>query len=377
VASIYGEELEMFRQTVRTFFDREFEPHWEKFDKHGTDRALWTKCAEVGLVGTCIPQEYGGAGGDPLTKIIIAEELGRSIAGATVGVSVTIDIANDMIIDFGTEEQKRAYLPGIASGAILQTMAVTEPDAGSDATAIRTTAVRDGDDYVINGSKCFICNATKADLIMTVVKTDPTKRGSGMSVILVPADTPGVTTRASEMMGWRGGNVGEIYYDDVRVPAGNLLGREGGGLQVIMGTFVLDRLQIGARSLAAAELAFELTLDWCRNRKIGGQRLIDYQNTQFKIAEMHTELTVARTYFDQMVQKYKDKTFTVSDGSMIKLHLCELEGRVLDTCVQLFGGMGYMHETPISRMYTAARVQRIYAGTSEIQKIQIAKALAN
>jgi alkylation response protein AidB-like acyl-CoA dehydrogenase len=254
-------------------------------------------------------------------------------------------------------------------------MPLTEPDAGSDPTAIKTTAVRDGDHYVINGDKFFISNGASADVLYVVAKTDPTKRGRGMSVIIVDRGTKGVEQRKIPMVGWSAGDTGELHFRDVRVPVENLLGREGGAMEILMSTFLEDRIQIGARCLGAAETALRLALEYSKERKVFGQRVIDFQNSQFFLAECKTDIEVGRALVDQSVMKLRDKQFTFEDGAVLKLWMTEMEGRVVDKCQQLFGGAGQMRETPIAHMYTAARIQRIYAGTSELQKVSIARAL--
>ncbi|WP_114951624.1 acyl-CoA dehydrogenase family protein [Sphingosinicella terrae] len=368
VESPYGEELEMYRETVRAFFRREVEPRVREFEEHGSDRAIWRKAGEYGILGATIPEEYGGAGAHRMAIMVAAEELGYAPSGATMGSFIGTDICTNFLVDHGTEEQKKAWFPGILTGDVIQAMALTEPESGSDATSIRTTAVRDGDDYVINGSKCFISNGSKADLIYAIVKTDPAAKGRGMSVILVPGDTPGVTRRRMITQGYKGGDTGEIFFDNVRVPVSNLLGEENKAMAMFIPTIGLDRMQIVARSVGAAQAAFELTVEHCRNRKIFGQRLVDFQNTQFMLAQMETEISVGRAYLDNLIRKMWAGTLTDADSSMAKIWLCELEFRTLDSCVQLWGGNGWMDENPISRMFTAARVQRIFAGATELMK---------
>jgi alkylation response protein AidB-like acyl-CoA dehydrogenase len=254
-------------------------------------------------------------------------------------------------------------------------MPLTEPDAGSDATAIKTTAIRTGNEYVLNGDKFFISNGASADVLYVVAKTDPTLRGRGMSVIIVDANTPGVSRRKIPMVGWPAGDTGEINLRDVRVPMENLLGKEGEAMRILMSTFLEDRLQIAARCVGAAETALNLTLAYVKERKVSGQRVIDFQNTQFVLAEAKTDLEVGRAFLDQSIMKLRDKKFTFEEGAMLKLWVTEMENRVVDKCQQLFGGAGQMRDTPIAQMYTAARIQRIYAGTSELQKVAIAKAM--
>jgi acyl-CoA dehydrogenase len=372
----YTEEHELFRRTARAFFDKELNPHYRRYaEAGGIDKEFWRKAGQAGLLGSGIPEEYGGPGGDFVFNVILAEELGRSVGSSLTGSSLMADMATNILMAAGTDAQKRKYAPGILSGDVSQAMPLTEPDAGSDVTAIKTTAVRDGDHYVINGDKFFISNGTGADVLYVVAKTDASQRGRGMSIIIVDADAKGVERRKIPMVGWPAGDTGELHFRDVRVPVANLLGKEGDAMRIMMSTFLEDRIQISARCIGAAQLALELTLDYVKQRKAFGQRVIDYQNTQFVLAEVKTDLEVARAFVDQSVMKLRDKRFTFEDGAMLKLFCTEMENRVIDKCQQLFGGAGQMRDTPIAQMYTAARIQRIYAGTSELQKVAIAKGL--
>jgi alkylation response protein AidB-like acyl-CoA dehydrogenase len=366
--SIYGEDLEMFRASLRSFYRKEVEPNVKSFEANGVGYDIWRKAGAAGLLGVCVPEEYGGAGDEGLAIVIGAEELGYSPAGASAGAFLGTDICTLFLRSHGTEAQKQKYFPTILTGETVQCMGMTEPESGSDAIAIRTTAVRDGDDYVLNGSKCFISNGAKANLLYIIAKTDPAARAKGMSIILVERGTPGLTQRRMKTMGYAGGDTGEIFLDNVRVPVSNLLGPEGGALRIFQTQMALDRLQVCARSLGAAQAAFEMTLEYTRNRKIFGQRVIDFQNTQFKLAEIETDLAIGRAYMDELVRKYRKGTFNDRDGWRCKVWFPEMEFRTLDTCVQLWGGNGWMDEMPISRMFTAARVQRIYAGATELQK---------
>lgn len=370
--SAYGEELEMFRRTVRSFFQNDVEPRLNELQK-GTDEKFWKDAGKAGLLGVAVPEEYGGPGASPLAICIVAEELGRSPAGATLGSCLNADMTTLFMVNYGNEEQKRKWLPGIVSGDVIQCTALTEADSGSDAASIRATAVRDGDHYVINGAKSYISNGVKSHLMYVLAKTDPSKKGRGISMILVPSDTPGVTARLMPTMGFPGGDTAEIFFDNVRVPVENLVGEEGMGLAMFQPIISLDRLQICARSQGAAEAAFELTLDYVRNRKIFGQRLIDFQNTQFKMADVETEIALGRALLNETIRKYNAGTITDRDSSILKIYMPEMEFRVMDTCLQFWGGSGFMHETTISRMFTAARVQRIYAGATELQKSMLAR----
>jgi acyl-CoA dehydrogenase len=372
----YTEEHEQFRRTVRAFLDKELEPHYKTYAaKGGLDKAFWKKAGSAGILGSQVPEEYGGPGGDFTFSVILSEEIGRSVGSAATGSSLMADVGLAILVHAGTEEQKRKYLPLAVAGDISSAMPLTEPDAGSDATAIKTTAVKDGNDYVINGEKYFISNGTTADILYVVAKTDPTKRGAGMSIIFVPADTPGVSRHKIPLIGWPQGDTAAFKFDNVRVPQKNLMAKEGEAMKIMMATFLEDRLQIAGRSLGAAELALRLTVDYVKQRKAFGQRVADFQNTQFMLAECKAEIDVGTAFVDMSMIQLREGKLTFSDGASLKLWMTEMEGRVMDRCLQLHGGAGLMIDTPIALMYTAARIQRIYAGTSELQKVSIAKAL--
>jgi acyl-CoA dehydrogenase len=276
----YSDEHEAFRRTVRSFLDREHEPRLGELErKGGVDDEFWRKAGEAGLLGLA----HTG-GGDFTFYAISAEELGRTTGSATTGSSLMGDVATYILVNHGTDAQKEKYLPGILSGEWIQAMPLTEPGAGSDATAITATAIRDGDDYVINGDKYFISNGANARLLYVVAKTDPAQRGRGMSVIIVEADTPGVTQAKIKMVGWKHGHTGALSFTDVRVPVTNLVGSEGGAMGILLSTFLEDRIQIAARCVGAASRALELTIDYVKERKAFGQRVIDFQNSQFALA---------------------------------------------------------------------------------------------
>ena len=363
----FSEELEMFRDTVRKFLAAELVPCNGMFDSQQTLRAFWRKAGALGLLGAAIPEQYGGPGLDRLSIVIIAEELGRLSAGAVAGASLTSDIATSVLIDAGSEEQKRKWFPGILAGEVIQALAMTEPEAGSDAGAIRTRAVRDGDHYIINGSKCFISNGTIADVIYVIAKTEGSERTRGMTAFIVPADTPGLTRRKHSTLGYRGGDTGELFFDDVHVPVTDRIGDEGAAFKLFDTAVTLDRFHIASRSWASSQTAFETTLEHARQRKMFGQRLIDMQNTQFKLGMIETELKVARSFIDCSLEAYRCGEFGMADGAMLKIWLPEMEGRVMDACLQLWGGSGWMEDHPIAQMFTAARLQRIWAGATELQ----------
>lgn len=371
--SPYGDEMEMYRATVRAFFEREVEPRYREFEAEGTDRAIWKKAGDYGILGATIPESHGGPGANRFSIMVAAEELGYAPSGATVGSFIGTDICTNFLVDYGTEPQKERYFPKILTGECVQAMGMTEAESGSDAFACRTTAVRDGDDYVINGSKIYISNGAKADVIYVLAKTQPELKAKGLSMIIVEKGTPGLTQRRMITQGYKGGDTGELFFDDVRVPVGNLVGPENGAAGMFVPNMALDRLQIVARSIGASERAFQMTLEHCQNRKLFGQRLIDFQNTQFVMATMETEIRVGRAFYNSLLRKVRDNVITDAESSMAKIWLTELEFRTLDNCLQLWGGQAWMDDHPISRMFTAARVQRIFAGASELMKAQLAR----
>ncbi len=377
--SLFTAEHEIFRETCRRFYERELEPNYLRWEKagQGTDKQFWKKAAEAGLVGMAIPEEYGGPGGDFLYNLIQNEEMGRFVGGASVGAAIATDVMTTVLIEHGTNEQKLRWCPGILSGDVVQAMGLTEPGSGSDVSGLQTRARKQGGDFLLSGNKCYVSSGDKADLLYVIAKTDrdiEQARGA-MTVFLVDRKLPGVVVRRMETLGMRASSVGECFFEDVRVPADCILGAEGGGKTVLKGTFIADRAIIAARALAVAELAFGLTLEYVKNRTVFGQRVFDFQNTQFKLAEMKTEITVGQGFMESVLRKIVAGELDPTTATTAKLWLTEMEYRVADTCLQLHGGYGYMTDSAISRIYTYARVEPIYGGTSEIQKVNIAKSL--
>jgi len=376
MTEVFTPEHEIFRDTVRKFIEREMEPRMTDWEAQGSvDRDIWYKAGEAGLLGLCVPEEYGGPGGDDLYSIIVSEELGHYPCGASLGASFTSDIASHLLVHFGTDEQKAHWCSKILSGAAIQALALTEPGAGSDLSGIITRARREGDEFVIDGSKTYISNAPIADMIYVVARTDAATGPHDMSIFLVDARAEGLDIRPLKLMGAALYPVGELFFENVRVSAGDMLGEENGAFNILLSTFGLDRIQIAARSLGAAELAFDLTLDFVKNRKAFGKTLFDFQNTKFKLAEMKTDLTVGRDFYNACLTRYMSESFDLSVATMAKIWICEMEQRVANECLQLHGGAGFMDEYTISRIYTNARLQTIYAGTTEIGKIAIARTL--
>lgn len=374
--SPYSEEEQMYRQTVRAFLDKEVEPVYQEL---GTDwetrHALWRRAGEAGILGVVVPEELGGPGGSPIANIILSHEIARSHCYGTVGSLFCTDMATGALLEGGTREVVERWAPRIVSGQAIQSMAITEPDVGSDVLSMRTSARRDGDHWVLDGAKTYITNGDIADLLYVVARTDPERRGRSLTMFLVDPSLAGVTRTKLRTMGFPGGNTAELHFDGVRVPDDQVVGGVGGAMTVMMNSLSFDRLQIAARALGQAELAYEMTLGYVKDRKAFGKTVFDFQNSQFALASMKTEIEVGRAFLHEMVRKARVGVDTPAEAPMAKLWLCEMSSRVLDGCMQLYGGMGYMDETPISRIYTSNRVLRIYAGTAEILKQTIARTL--
>ena len=371
------EELELFRDAARRFVESEILPHDARFrEQHHVDRELWNKAGEVGLLCTDIPDRYGGVGGDVRHEAIVVEELGRR--GITsLGHSVHSIVAH-YLLNYGTEEQKQRWLPRMASGELVGAIAMTEAGAGSDLQAVKTRAHLDDGHYVIKGSKTFISNGYHAGLVAVVAKTDPGQRAKGISIIMVETrDQPGYRVgRVLDKIGQNGWDTAELFFDDVRVPADCLLGGvEGQGFAQLMDDLPYERTLLAIGGVAAMEYALELTVDYARHRKAFGKALLEMQNTRFKLAEVRTWVHVARVFIDDCILKLKDGQLDTVDASMAKWWLTDLQSKVADECLQLFGGYGYMKEYPISQLYVDARVQRIYGGANEVLKEIIARSL--
>jgi len=370
-------DLDQYRDTVVRFIEEHMLPDDEAARQRGhVGHEIWRKAGSTGLLCTDIPSEFGGAGGDFRHEAVFYEEMARrSLSGMNASVH---SIVAHYVYNHGTDEQKRRYLPRMASGELVGAIAMTEPGTGSDLQGIRTRADRSGDDYVINGSKTFISNGFLAGLVLVVAKTDTSQGARGTSILMVETqDCPGYRVgRLLDKMGLKAQDTSELFFDDVRVASSQLLGgKEGAGFFQLMGDLPYERMVIGVTALAAMEGAFQTTLDYVRERKAFGQSIADFQNTKFRLAEMATEIKVGRAFIDRCVEDLVAGRLDTATASMAKLWGSEAQGRVVDTCVQLFGGYGYMNEYLISRMYTDARVQRIYGGTSEIMKEVISRAL--
>lgn len=371
------DELNILRDAAGRFFDQEFVPENERWLREGrVDRQAWLKAGAAGLLCAEIPTAYGGGGGDYRHETVIMEEfLRRGLTG--FGNQVHSAIVAPYIHHYGDEAQRQRWLPGMASGELIGAIAMTEPGTGSDLQSVRTTAIRDGDEYVINGAKTYISNGQNADLIVVVAKTDPSLGAKGISLIVVEADTPGFERgRNLKKLGQKGADTSELFFADCRVPVSNRLGEnEGRGFVQLMQQLPQERLNIAQAAVAQTERAIEITRDFVTERMAFGQRVLDFQNTRFKLAECKTEALIGRTFVDQCVLKLLDKTLDAATASMAKYWCTDTQCRVIDECLQLHGGAGYMDEYEISRMYADARVQKIYGGTNEIMKELIGRTL--
>ncbi|HLT70302.1 MAG TPA: acyl-CoA dehydrogenase family protein [Acidimicrobiales bacterium] len=377
--TLFTDEHELFRASVRRFIENEVVPHNDRWERQGiVDRSLFTGAGAHGFLGMAVPAEYGGGGVDDFRyNLVIAEEIQRAkVNAAGLGWTLHNDICLPYFLSLCTEEQKARWLPGIASGELITAIAMTEPGIGSDLASMATTAVRDGDCYVVNGSKTFITNGINADLVITAVKTDPSQRHGGISLLVVERGMPGFERgRNLEKIGLHAQDTAELFFTDVRVPVANRLGEEGQGFRYLMENLPQERLSIAATGVAAARAAFEETLAYVRERRAFGQPVGSFQNTRFRLAEAATEIEIAQTFIDRCVLALNAGELTTAEASMAKWWCTELQGRVIDVCVQLHGGYGYMAEYPVARAYADARVTRIYGGTTEIMKEIIARSL--
>ncbi|CAM3707795.1 acyl-CoA dehydrogenase family protein [Parendozoicomonas haliclonae] len=374
--TVFEPEHEMFRDSVRRFLEEEAVPHHEQWEKDGyIDRALWTKAGELGFLCPTIKEEYGGVGVDFRYNAIVDEEIAR-LGLSGIGFGLHSDISAPYIQNYASEDLKKKYLPGMVSGDIVSAIAMTEPGAGSDLQGVRTTAVKDGDDYIINGSKTFITNGQQADLVIVVAKTDPAAGAKGTSLILVEANTPGFQKGQNlNKIGMKAQDTSELFFEDVRVPQSNLLGQEGMGFVYLMQELPQERLSVALNATANAEAALEWTKEYVKERQAFGKTISKFQNTRFKLAEMDTEVSIARTFIDRCLELHVQGKLDVPTAAKAKYWTTDLQCKVLDECLQLHGGYGYMLEYPIARAWADARVQRIYAGTNEIMKEIIARSL--
>ena len=372
------EELTLFRDMTRRALEQEVAPHFEQWEEqHMVPRELWNRLGDAGLLCPDMPEEYGAAGTSPEVTFAVIEEVSRmGFGGVATGYGIHSNIVAPYINHFGTEEQKQQWLPKMVTGEALGALAMTEPGAGSDVQAIRTNAVRDGDEWILNGSKIFITNGMLADLVIVAAITDPGKGAKGTSLFLVDASLPGFDRgKKIEKMGQHTSDTAELFFQDVRLPANALLGEENKGFVIMMTELPRERLGIAAQAVAAAEGAMDITVDYVQERKAFGQTVGSFQNTRFTLAHVKTEIAVNRAFYEKCADAYTREELTAEDAAMLKYASTEMQCKTIDECLQLFGGYGYTTEYPISRFYTDARIQRIYGGTSEIMQELVARSI--
>jgi alkylation response protein AidB-like acyl-CoA dehydrogenase len=377
--TLFDEDHDAFRASFAAWIAKEVTPHYLDWERDAmTPREMFASAGRYGFLGMAIPERFGGGGThDFRFNQIIAEEFAAAgIGGSGLGLTLHNDVTTPYFTEYCNDEQAARWLPGIASGELITAIAMTEPGTGSDLAGIATTAVRDGDEYVVNGSKTFITNGINSDLVIVVAKTDPTQRHSGMSLLVVERGMPGFERgRKLEKVGMHSQDTAELFFSDCRVPVANLLGEEGSGFRYLTGNLAQERLSIAISGVASARAALTWALDYVRERTAFGTTIGSFQNTKFVLAEVQTEVAVAQAYIDQCVLALNAGTITPAEAAQAKLFATELQKRAIDRCLQLFGGYGYMIEYPIARAYADARVTSIYGGTTEIMKEIVARDL--
>jgi len=376
--SIYDATHDQLRESVRRFLAREVAPSFEAWEEAGmVDRSFWQKAGGAGLLCPQAPAELGGSDASFLTNAVIIEEMFYSgFTGPATDMSVHNDVCAGYIMSYATDEQKARWLPAMARGELVVAIAMTEPGAGSNLQGIRTRAVLDGDDYVISGQKTFISNGQHANLVIVVAKTKPELAAKGVSLIAVETSRPGFRRgRNLDKLGHLSADTSELFFDEVRVPASNLLGPPEGGFGVLMSELPQERLAIGLQSMAQAQRAYDITVDYVREREAFGAKIAEFQNTRFRLADLKSDLMVGWAYIDQCLRQHEEKALSNTDASIAKLWCTEMHGRLVDTCVQFFGGYGFMREYEICRLYADARVFRVYGGTSEIMRELVSRNL--
>lgn len=372
----FDENHELFRDQVRKFFDKELHPHLDRWEQEQiVDRIFWSACGEAGLLCPTMPEEYGGLGLDFGYNAVIDEEL--AYAGSSAGITLQSDITADYFLSYGSEEQKQDWIPKLVSGEAVSAIAMTEPGTGSDLQSVKTTARKDGNHYVINGSKTYITNGQNADVVIVVAKTNPGEGAKGVSLILVEADREGFARgRNLDKICQHSADTSELFFNEVRVPTANCLGEEEGrGFIYLMSQLPQERLSIAISAQAAAQCAFDEAVNFTKDRKAFGQRIFDFQNTRFTLADLAAQLQVGWAHVDWALAKHLRGELTTDEGSAAKLWHTELQWRICDVALQLHGGAGYMNEYPIARLWRDARVQRIYGGISEIMKEVIGRSI--
>lgn len=373
-----NEELTLFRDMSRRAFEQEIAPHFEQWEEdHLVPRELWNKLGEAGLLCPDMPEEYGGAGTSPHVTLALIEELSSmGFGGVATGWGIHCNIVAPYIEHNGTEEQKQQWLTKMITGEAVGALAMTEPGAGSDVQGIRTNAVKDGDDWILNGSKIFITNGYHADVVIVAAITDPGKGAKGTSLFLVDTSLPGFEKgKKLDKIGQHTSDTAELFFQDVRLPASALLGEVNKGFVILMNELPRERLGIAGQAIGAAEGAMAITVDYVLERKAFGQTVASFQNTRFKLAEVKIEIALCRAFYEKCADAYSRGELTADDAAMLKYAATEMQCKTIDDCLQLFGGYGYSTEYPIARFYADARIQRIYGGTSEIMCEVVARSI--
>jgi len=375
--TLFLDEHLQFQQAVNRFIDVEVAPHYERYEDQGyIDRDVWRKAAEAGFLCPTMPAVYGGAGVDKIFSVVLFEAFARRYVPALLGMSLHSEIVAPYILHYGSEDLKQKYLPKMATGEMIGAIAMTEPGAGSDLKGIRTTALLDGDHYLLNGSKTFISNGMHCDLVIVLAKTDPEAGAKGTSLFVVDTSMPGFSKgRRLKKVGLKAQDTGELFFDNVKVPVKNLLGEANKGFIYLMQELSWERLQIAISAVAQMEAAVADTSSYCRERKAFGKQIMEFQTTQHRLAEAMTEVQIARVFVDRCIQLKLEDQLDAPTASMAKYWCTDLSSKVLDLCLQLHGGYGYMCEYPIARAWADARVSRIYGGANEIMKEVISRQL--
>lgn len=373
-----AEEIQLFRDMVLRFLEQEILPHYEEWEaNHHTPKEIWQTMGQAGLLLVDLPEKYGAADTSFDVAQMIQEEMCRlGLHALATGYNIHANIVAPYIWNIGTEQQKQEWLPSMVSGDVLTALAMTEPGAGSDVAAMRTVAQKAGDEYILNGSKTFITNGNMADMIIVCAKTDSQAGAKGISLFLVDTSLPGFSTGSPiHKIGQHSSDTAELFFEDMRIPADALLGQEGQGFVYLMQELPRERLGCAVQAIGHAQGALDLTIEYVTERKAFGQRVGQFQNTRFKLAECQTELELCRAMFEKHMDMFKRNEMTVTDAAMLKLAATEMQLKMVNECLQLFGGYGYTDEYPISRFYRDARVQTIYAGSSEIMKEVVARGM--
>ncbi|MFN0161064.1 MAG: acyl-CoA dehydrogenase family protein [Burkholderiales bacterium] len=374
--TLFSPEHETFRDSVRRFMEEEAMPHEERWMEQGfADREVWKKAGDNGFLCVSMPEEYGGAAADKLYSVVLMEEQSYSNC-SSLGFGLHSEIVAPYLNRYGSDALKKKYLPPMARGEMIGAIAMSEPGAGSDLQSIKTTAIRRGDVYVLNGQKTFITNGWNSDLVIVVAKTDPTKGAKGTSLLVVDTSMKGFAKgKRLKKMGLKGQDTSELFFDNVEVPAANLLGEENNGFIYLMQELPWERMQIAIGAMAKSEAAIKWTIDYVNNRKAFGTPVSSFQNTRFKLAELVTQCQIGRVFVDRCMELLLADKLDAATAAMAKMWSSDIENKIIDECLQLHGGYGFMMEYPIAKAYTDARVQRIYGGTNEIMKEVIARSL--